>query len=75
MNGGVTAATETLHAPSAPSVAAVRRSAQTRTFWSLVGVGLAAMTVERLQVLQARLLEMLKDQLTKVRETAETAER
>lgn len=50
--------------PSVEQITAFARDA------AYVGVGLAAMTAERLQALQQQLLDLLTDQLAKVRTTA-----
>ena len=50
--------------PSAEQLTGFARDA------AYVGVGLAAMTVERVQALQQQLVELLKDQLAKVRTAA-----
>jgi hypothetical protein len=50
--------------PSVEQIAGFARDA------AYVGVGLAVMTAERLQALQQQLLELLKDQLAKVRSAA-----
>ena len=51
--------------PSVEQLAGCARDA------AYVGVGLAAMTVERVQALQQQLLDLLKDQLDKVRTTTD----
>jgi len=51
--------------PSVEQLTACARDA------AYVGVGLAAMTVERVQALQQQLLDVLKEQLAKVSTTAD----